>query len=644
MADPLAPISPISGYPAFGESDPSKSGVELKKAELSYRAELLKMLSELAKHEEEYRAGIMDGWSAERIAFEGSRVRILNAVIGAEPEFAMANATVMLGKSQFLKLAQDRWDMAYSTIFGQPDAKAIEHFNKNLGGAAFNVAGGALSSDDWVDRLDAATVGDDEAFYSQFRAEMDQQVQNSRVLDSLKTDVGDIVDPATKASTARAARTAMAMNLQNRIGTDPRVMRTGALERYLAETEGDFAAHAGLDASVLKGASDTLNQAQAAHDYLQAEADKIASAYGFSQKTRERISNELAILKDALSGKPEALGELSQAIPTPKSYQDARARLEGELGRMDMESRPQMSARNQLIRAFNDRAGEATAFIAWANAMGFSGPRALDRAALFAAEYPDMGREWTDMVRADKTLLDATGGFQKAKDALREKGRPVGTAGLYRAFTRATISTPAETMAGIEDSVKAAEVRPEEGSVEPAVTPIQPRITPVASHAESDGKRDIPQTMATRVEMAPDGLTMLIRHPDGTVTVTDSPDPSLMGRRLKADDPAIAAMGQPIEWQPMPTDLQAQSVPAGATQPRVLDLGEEYITPMNSRIASSVGAAPSDIPGSGDIAPDMASIVAKRKMEELKARMAQQQKLDAMYQQIQQPLAGQLPR
>ncbi len=631
--NPLVPVAPVAPVSALGQAPaatapaaprytytPPARPLQVSKEMLDYRGELIKQSVELAKAESAYRSGLMNTWSTRQVALAGMEAQLARALVGAETDFAMADAVAIGGRAQMLASYREKLKNMAGTTYYAPDMTAVEKFEKGVGDDAGQLANTVTNDAALLNTMEERAKqftdpqAQQEALYKQFSDFVDQEAGMERRLNNLSTGVSKVSEKQ-RYDTVVELTNRFAGQVQQAFGGDPRF--APFVERYVSGVANKYAQSAQLTADIIKQGDDRHAEAAKDDEFVLKEIAGAVTASGLSPALKATLSNIVASGREALGGDPSALADMRNAVPTEAEFANAQERIDRELARMDGEGDPNIAARNRFIKAFNDRAGRGDAFLVWANAMGFRGRGAIDKAVNFGASYPAMVAEFADAVKADPTVVAPTGGYASAKSTLESLGQPVGAAKVYRMLNRPPVQTPAEVQEAspAAPGINSIPFLQAPGEKAPVIAPDSaPPATPMPE--ASPGPRN-------RVEGRPDGSLVAV-HPDGSETILSHP---------------TTPVSSNASVSPVPVTPGALPAPGASGAPVAAGIA--------SRLAPATAAvAPSDTPGASEVAAgeiqwqptDFASLVSKQKMDELRARMgldmAVNAKLDAAGQSV----------
>ena len=605
---------------------PPLSPLRLDKEGYEYRDALLKNIIKLKEASQAYREVVMDTWSTQQIASAGLTAKITTAVIGNAGQGYIANAMTRQAQAAIIKVGDEFYKNSAEGVYYNSDSDAIKRYATGIGDADLQL-GNALNSPAGRDKLDQierdAAAAPDEVSANDFRRRelykyLDQQGKLDATKAATQNEVGALPD-ATKFDTTRDISMRRKMAVQAALGDDERFAEL--LPGYYDQTDNAFIQAAGLTQAQVDAGIERHRRAADQDGEFQKRVDEIVTGYGLPPETKQLVKDAIADYRQALNGDPAALHQMAMSLPTPPEIQSSIEQNERELARQDASGNPN-SDRDNFIRAFNTRAGSNKAFQTFAIAMGFRGGRSTDRAAAFAAQYPELSRPFTDAVRADPSILD--GGYGTAKAKLRELGNPVGITGPYRLIHPPKPQTPAAalnpTIADMPSmpAVPVAATAAPATEVTPGPAPSPERVPggeniPVQAADSSLAKAPevpaappspSPATPAPAPAPAPDAAVLGADGSQPRNRVESRPDGSLVVVRPDGSEMLLSPPGAPGPQLSQPAGPPAL--------PPVLHMPEETITPEPRPLpspAAAIGArfapavAPSNIVGTSETSP-----------------------------------------
>ncbi len=629
----------------------------LNKDQLDYRTELLKGITKLREDDQAWHEGLMDTWSTHKIALAGLDAKLTMALISNAGQGYIADAMRDQAYAAAMRLKADYIEHASKTDFYKPDEDAVKKYITGLGDADTGLIN-SVHGTEGQDRLNAIEAEaakqatpelQREARKKGITAFLNEQTKIDATEQHVNLEIGKLPD-TTKYDTLLDIAMKKKEGVQKALGDDERFAEF--LPEYFEGVDGRLIAAAKITDDQIKAGNERHDMARKIDEDYERRLDEL-SANGFSlpPATRQAVKDTIKQYHDSLSGDPLALHNLLISVPTPPELQAGIEQYERELQRQDIGGAPNAD-RDNFIKAFNQRAGSNNAFYAWSVAMGFRGGRSTDRAAAFAAQYPEISKPFTDAVKADPTLLDVANGYQPLKAKLKELSAPVGVTGPYRVFHPPKSQTPGPSIdpklpgTGMPEGAPA---RPDLAGP-PVAAPVAAEVAPGSSSAPS-GMSGVPA-----VQTGPDAATFAVPEAASSLeraAVPTSVPPSPVSAPAAAAPAAVAA---PVEAPPPipgyvppivdqytarnrvesrpdgsvvivrpdgtemlvsgPSSTVTLSQPAAPAPPapRVLDLGEESITVPRElpSVSSTIGArfspvqaavAPSSIPGSSDFSP-----------------------------------------
>lgn len=625
---PLAPLRRSDDQPAvppldFGE-DPNEYHGTITKAKYDYRAELIKQLVALRKMEADWRSGIMDEWSTERLAFAGLQAKMVSALINGEVGLNMSEAEKQKAKATALAGLREYTEKSAATVYLQPDQQAIKAVNGASDDINQTILTRIADDDKGLDEVynRAMLKGTPEeqraAKLQELNSYLSDKTEAKRYLDSVKTHMSTVAD-GDKYDTAIELRNKRLAAINQALGSDPRF--ADVLPDYLASTANSFLGAAGIDQDVIAAGEEKHRRAEADD---QRYWDEYKTGFGggaqFSKKAIQMLDEAHETFRAAAQGDPAALNDMVAAIAVPEEMSITEAFLERELQRQDTGDTSKL-ARDAAIAAFNARAGRNDAFLVWANAMGFRGKGAIDRAANYAAAYPDQALRFIDAAKADPNVLDVTAGYQGAKDAIKAAGDPVGARGIYKLLHRPTTPTPVKALE-MNPELPGADTVPKYGGVPPRIeaAPVTPPVsTPALPEAPTPAEPmaapyspPTPTTTGavstTAIEHAPDGSLVAVRS-DGSRLILEPAPVAAAPRTLDLGEEAIIA-STPEEEASQPF-LQARDdmMSSGLIGPE-----KPVASPTAAILGQRLGPAvmPSDIPATA--ASDMRNLIIRQRL------------------------------